>query len=258
MEQLTLLTNNLYKQLREDIRQSSTIYMLTSFLMKSGVDIIFDDLKTALLNGADVKILTGDYLYVTQPHALLKLLTLPKDNLEIRLWRSNGISFHPKSFIFKHREHGAFIVGSSNLSRSALTTGVEWNLRMERQVSKNTFDQAMQQFIQLFYADETIEINQESIKKYDNDYHQFHAKNANLLQTWTEKEEIELTLPTERVQDTTVSEETPTYDIEITPRPAQQEALQALQATMEEDYDKAMVVMATGLGKTYLAAFFAK
>ena len=180
MKTLSLLTNNLYKQLKEDIQDSTTIYILSSFIMKSGIDIIYDDLKSALEKGADVKILTGDYLYVTQPQALLKLLTLETDNLEIRLWQSNGISFHPKSFIFKHREHGAIIVGSSNLSRSAITTGVEWNLRMERNASKPTFDQAIQQFIKLFYADETIAINKETIKIYDEAYHNFHAKNAKL------------------------------------------------------------------------------
>lgn len=257
MKTLSLLTNNLYKQLKEDIQDSTTIYILSSFIMKSGIDIIYDDLKSALEKGADVKILTGDYLYVTQPQALLKLLTLETDNLEIRLWQSNGISFHPKSFIFRHREHGAIIVGSSNLSRSAITTGVEWNLRMERNASKPTFDQAIQQFIKLFYADETIAINKETIKIYDEAYHNFHAKNANFIQTWTEKEEIELTLPTEKDEEPIEIQE-PVIELEITPRAPQKEALEALETTVNEQYDKAMVVMATGLGKTYLAAFFAK
>lgn len=257
MQNVELLTNNLYKQIKDDISKSSTIYILSSFLMKSGVEIIYEDLKQALENGADVKILTGDYLYVTQPQALFKLLTLDFDNLEIRLWRSNGVSFHPKSFIFKHREQGAIIVGSSNLSRSALTTGVEWNLRMVRGASKTTFDQAIHQFIKLFYADETVAINKESIKTYDEAFHQFHAKNANLLQTWTEKEEIELTLPNIKEEEPIEIFE-PTKELNIIPRPAQKEALEALETTVAEQYDKALVVMATGLGKTYLAAFFAK
>lgn len=257
MKQLTLYTNNLYKQLREDIRQSSSIYILSSFVMKSGIEVIYDDLQMALENGADIKILTGDYLYVTQPKALDKLLTLQSDNLELRLWRSNGISFHPKSFMFKHREEGAIIVGSSNLSRSALTTGVEWNVRMTRQYSKSTFDHTIFQFIQLFYADETIGINREPIKLYEKDYHHFHDNNANLLHTWTRREEIELTLPTEIEQAPQQVEEKTIYEIDITPRPAQKEALDVLEETLEEDYDKAMVVKATGLGKTYLAAFFA-
>src|SRR5699024_3555468 len=112
-----------------------------------------------LHKGADVKILTGDYVYVTQPQALGKLLQLTGDHIEIRLWRSEGISFHPKAYIFKHREDGAIIIGSSNLSRSALTSGVEWNLRMVRNASHNVFDQSIKQFISMFYSDQTIAIN---------------------------------------------------------------------------------------------------
>ena len=55
MKQLTLYTNNLYKQLREDIRQSSSIYILSSFVMKSGIEVIYDDLQMALENGAHIK-----------------------------------------------------------------------------------------------------------------------------------------------------------------------------------------------------------
>src|SRR5690625_53751 len=170
MYNLSLHTKQLYQQLKKDISHSSTIYILSSFIMRSGVEVIFDDLKIALNSGADIKILTGDYLYVTQPEALKKLLTLASDQLEIRLWQSSGISFHPKSFLFKHKDEGAIIVGSSNLSRSAITSGVEWNLRMKRQASHRTFDQAVHQFIELFYADETMAINRETIKTYEKKY----------------------------------------------------------------------------------------
>lgn len=260
MEDISLNTSNLYKQLREDIRGSSTVYIMASFIMKSGVEVIFDELQEALNMGADIKILTGDYLYVTQPQALEKLIDLKGNSIEIRLWKSGGVSFHPKTYIFKHKDEGAIIVGSSNLSRSALTSGIEWNLRMKRRVSINTFNQAIDLFIEAFYDSRTIEINRESLKTYQKDYDQFHYKNPNLVSTWTKREEIELMLPSvEEVTPQDISEaQTTVYPTKLKPRPAQEQALKALEETMEEDYDKAMVVMATGLGKTYLAAFFAK
>ncbi|MFD1039355.1 DEAD/DEAH box helicase family protein [Virgibacillus byunsanensis] len=259
MTNITLHTSNLHKQLLEDIQNSSTIYILTSFIMKSGVKVIYDALQDALNNGADIKVLTGDYLYVTQPKALARLLDLEGDNLEIRLWRSNGIAFHPKTYIFKHQEEGAIIVGSSNLSRSALTSGVEWNLRMQRNASIDTFNQSIDLFIEHFYDYQTIEINRESLKSYQTDYDNFHVKHANLISTWTKREEIELTLPNEEEElpQKVVDYPSP-YTTTLEPRPAQLDALQELENTMEEDYNKAMVVMATGLGKTYLAAFFAQ
>ncbi|MEC5425306.1 DEAD/DEAH box helicase family protein [Virgibacillus sp. C22-A2] len=259
MADITLHTSKLHKQLIEDIQNSSTIYILTSFIMKSGAEVIFDALQDALKNGADIKILTGDYLYVTQPKALARLLDLEGNNLEIRLWRSSGISFHPKTYIFQHQEEGAIIVGSSNLSRSALTSGVEWNLRMQRNASVDTFNQAIDLFIETFYDSQTIEINRESLKTFQQDYDEFHAKNANLLSTWTKHEEIELTLPNEEEElPQQIVDNPAAYTTKLEPRPAQLAALQELDDTMEEDYNKAMVVMATGLGKTYLAAFFAQ
>lgn len=227
--------------------------------MRSGVEVIYEDLQQALHNGADVKILTGDYLYVTQPAALEKLASLQGNNLEIRLWKSDGISFHPKSFIFKHYEDGAIIVGSSNLSRSALTSGIEWNMRMQRHASPNVFDEAIETFISLFYDEKTVEINKETIPHYRVEYDDFHARHADLMKTWTQREEIELTLPIEESTSLPLEvEEAIDYTINIDPRPAQKEALKALEETVAEEYSKAMVVMATGLGKTYLAAFFAR
>lgn len=260
MEPLSLHTHNLLSQLREDIRNSSSIYILSSFVMYSGIRAIYDDLHYALAEGADVKILTGDYLYITQPKALQELLTLDSENLEIRLWRSSGVSFHPKSFIFTHRDGGSFIVGSSNLSRSALTTGVEWNLRMHRQASPKVFEEALHHFINLFYDEKTVLINKETLPNYEDEYKDFHAQHPNLAKTWTKREEIELTLPVEDNGDLPIAiEPEQEYEVEdITPRPAQEEALTALKETVSEGYNKAMVVMATGLGKTYLAAFFAK
>nr|GGG78444.1 hypothetical protein GCM10011398_24610 [Virgibacillus oceani] len=75
--------------------------------------------------------------------------------MEVRLWKSNGNAFHPKTYIFKNKEKGSLIVGSSNMSRSAYTTGVEWNLQIHRRASNESFDESIEAFIELFYADNT-------------------------------------------------------------------------------------------------------
>ncbi|GAA0447410.1 DEAD/DEAH box helicase family protein [Lentibacillus halophilus] len=260
MSDISLHTKQLHQQLKQDIQNSSTIYIISSFIMKTGVDVLYEALQDALANGADIKLLTGDYLYVTQPEALSKLLELEGDTIEIRLWRSNGIAFHPKTYIFKHREEGALIVGSSNMSRSAFTNGMEWNLRMQRNASFETFETAMNTFIESFYASQTTRVNAESFKIYKQEYDQFHANHANLISNWTRQEEIELTLPDMDTseQPDYIQETSPAYETRVVPRQAQKEALEALQNTIEEEYNKAMVVMATGLGKTYMAAFLAK
>ena len=259
MNNIKLITNNLKEELIQGIEKASSIYILTSFVMKSGVQVLKQSLRQAVDRGAEVKICTGDYLFVTQPDALKELIAID-DRIEVRLWNSNGTSFHPKAYILQYEEDGFLVVGSSNLSRSALTTGVEWSIGMDQSLKKDTFQEALDQFTKTFYHSQTIEVNPETIKTYQDLYEEYHQKYPNLVSKWTEREEIELTLPTDVKVETNhaiVKETTTTYG-EIQPRFAQLDALEELQTTIEEGYTSAMVVMATGLGKTYLAGFFAK
>ncbi|MCL6587179.1 MAG: DEAD/DEAH box helicase family protein [Anoxybacillus sp.] len=259
MSKVEFVKSHLIGKLKEHIETSSTIYILTSFVMKSGVEVIKEPLKQAAERGADIKICAGDYLYVTQPEALRALLAI-HPNIEIRLWKSNGVSFHPKAYLFEDKNDGYFIIGSSNLSRSALTSGIEWNIGLHKCVEENVFAEVMSEFFTLFYAEQTVQVNEETLKEYEKQYADYHQRHSNLVRQWEQLEEVELMLPAEVpaleeaevVYDPTVS-----YGA-IQPRFAQVEALAQLEATYAEGYDRAMVVMATGLGKTYLAAFFAR
>ena len=77
-------------------------------------------------------------MYITQPDALEKLYKIHPD-IEIRLWRSAGKSFHPKAYLVERESDGVMIVGSSNMSRSALTSGVEWSLLVKESVGEEAF-----------------------------------------------------------------------------------------------------------------------
>lgn len=259
MTKVKLITEQLQNHLLPLFSSAKTIYILTSFAMKSGVELLHETLYKAADEGADIKICIGDYLYVTQPEALEALINIHED-IEVRLWNSNGISFHPKAYIIQDNENGTLIVGSSNLSRSALTTGIEWNLSMEKEVHPEVYEKAVEIFLkEYFYSTQTVPVNIETIKLYQEIYERYHQKHPNLVRKWTEAEEIEIMLPSIESDDEVqiLKEETTPYG-SIEPRFAQPEALENLHATLEEGYDKALVVMATGLGKTYLAGFFAK
>ncbi|MGG3556790.1 DEAD/DEAH box helicase family protein [Peribacillus frigoritolerans] len=258
MSKVQLITSKLGTHLLKQIDSASSICILTSFVMKSGVQYLREALKAAAERGAEIKVCTGDYLFVTQPEALRILLEIDS-RIEVRLWKSNGVSFHPKAYLFQKENQDSLFVGSSNLSRSALSNGVEWSLSVSD--DEEVFSQGLYIFLETFYSDHTISLNQETVKNYEENYEKYHITNPNLPQKWTETEEMDLMLPSE------VDESIPTTEIihessapygEIYPRFAQIEALEELNKTMEEDYDKALVVMATGLGKTYLAGFFAR
>jgi superfamily II DNA or RNA helicase/HKD family nuclease len=259
MSRIELITNDLGSHLLRQIETASTICILTSFVMKSGVAFLKDALAIATRAGADIKICTGDYLHITQPEGLAELLAID-NNIEIRLWKSNGVSFHPKAYLFKSDSDDCLFIGSSNLSKSALNNGIEWNLSVSN--DKTVFNSALNEFLKVFYAGQTVRLNDETLKDYQAAYEHYHKDNPNLAKVWSETEERDLMLPTKKgvyvqpeiIHEPPISE---TYG-DIKPRFAQIEALEELEKTREEEYQKALVVMATGLGKTYLAGFFAK
>lgn len=257
MSDVQLITGHLGEYLQKAIERSDSIYILTSFVMDSGVKLLAPSLRSACERGAEVKLLAGDYLHVTQPKALSRLLAVHR-KIEARLWQSNGQSFHPKAYLFQQKNGGTFIVGSSNLSASALVNGVEWNVMVNDETA-DTFEYALTEFTELFYHEQTISLNDETIKLYEQTYDSYHQEHPQLVRTWTETEEIDLMFSVEEKQEqsATVMEASGVYGT-IQPRQAQQEALEALLNTYEEGYSKAMVVMATGLGKTYLAGFFSE
>jgi len=258
MNKVRLITERLIDHLVSEIDRANSIYILISFAMKSGVEAIHDALKRAAERGVDIKICTGDYLFITQPEALRLLISI-HNQIEVRLWQSNGTSFHPKAYIFQSDENGTLIVGSSNLSRSALTSGTEWNLAMEKEAGSEAYNQAVKTFLEdIFYHEQTLTVNHETIKTYSEQYEHYHQKHGNLVQHWTKREEMELMLPTEQLLEAETVKETSVPYGNIKPRFAQPEALEQLETTLEEGYHSALVVMATGLGKTYLAGFFAR
>jgi superfamily II DNA or RNA helicase/HKD family nuclease len=256
MSSIELITSRLGEELKDRIRIGKTVYIITSFSMRSGVELLNSSLHFAAEQGADIKILTGDYLYITQPEALKGFLSI-HPSIEIRLWKSKGVSFHPKAYLVETAEHDHFFIGSSNLSASAMGKGIEWNVLIND--DKKIFEEGSEEFMRLFYHEQTIALNAESLLEYEMFYREFHRKHGDIAKVWSEQEEVNMMLPVDKKESQEgVVLETPAPYGEIAPRFAQIEALEELEKTYEEGYHKALVVMATGLGKTYLAAFFAK
>ena len=114
----------MYEVLKKSINESDEIIMNVSFIRDSGIKLLINELKEAKEKGKKIKILTSDYVRVTEPNALYRLLEV--GGVKIFDNPSNK-SFHPKTYIFKKENQFEIYVGSSNISYSALITGVEWN-----------------------------------------------------------------------------------------------------------------------------------
>jgi HKD family nuclease len=104
--------------------------------MPSGVERLYPHFDDLLRRGGSLRLLTGDYLGVTDPDALQRLIDLRaihgSTRLDLRVYVTAGRSFHPKAYLLTgNYANGVAWVGSSNLSASALVDGIEWNYRVE-------------------------------------------------------------------------------------------------------------------------------
>ena len=219
------IDTNMYSKLKNHINSSDEIYMSVSFVRDSGLKLIINDLKKAKEQGKKIKILTSDYLSITEPNALYRLLELE----DIKIFKNNrNISFHPKAYIFKNNETEKVdvYIGSSNISRSALTDGIEWNHHITKDFSDNEIKEIISSFNEL-YEESSFDLTIEWLREYEKRY---------------KKPEVEY-----KNQDNKLSV--------IEPIRFQIPALYELSLTREEGYDKGLVIVATGLGKTYLAIF---
>ena len=130
-------SNHLYKQLKNSMERADRIDIIVSFLMESGVKLILPDLKEAQKRGAVIRILTGNYLQITQPSALYLLRKELGDDLDLRFYSESRRSFHPKAYLFHYvedaKEYNEMYIGSSNISYSALTSAIEWNFRFHQE-----------------------------------------------------------------------------------------------------------------------------
>lgn len=130
-------TDPLLPKLVHAINHADEIEITVSFIQPSGLALLFDPLLEALRSGAQLRLLTSDYLDITSPVALRELMTLVERGAYIRIYESDTHqSFHMKSYIFVKTQQnsaeiaaGCAFIGSNNISRSALTTGLEWCFR---------------------------------------------------------------------------------------------------------------------------------
>ena len=236
-------------------RALDRIDMAVSFVMKSGLACILRPLEDALDRGAHVRILTTDYLAITDPDALTQLADLAEDpdrRLEVRLFSGGSVAFHPKAYIFwsSAGETAAGYVGSSNLSASGIDGGVEWNLGTDR------VEQLVAGFETLWTDGRSKPLDATSLGEYRETWRK-SARSVVAPQVEPSDEPPAEPSPPATAEGLRrlvgVADEAPTQP--VAPGPIQAEALEALEQTRAEGYDRAFVVMATGLGKTWLAAF---
>jgi superfamily II DNA or RNA helicase/diadenosine tetraphosphate (Ap4A) HIT family hydrolase len=221
----------LLPHLLANIDESERVDIAAAFVLGSGVRRLEAHLRDLLGREGRVRLLTGDYLDVTDPDALLRLLDL-EGQIELRVFETKGTSFHPKAYVFYRRGGtGVAYVGSSNLTGPALTSGVEWNYRVISSDNEKGFSEVTEAFEELFSHPSTRAVDTDWIAEY------------------RRRRKVRIVAP----RPAEVEDEAPLPPPE--PHEVQREALAALEATRRAGNSAGLVVLATGLGKTWLSAF---
>ena len=228
----------LYYQLINSLKQADSVDIVVSFLMESGVRMLLSELENALKRGAKIRILTGNYLGITQPSALYLIKHKLGEQVDLRFYNEKNRSFHPKSYMFHYKEYSTIYIGSSNISRSALTSGIEWNYRFSSKTDPQNYEKFYNTFLDLF-ENHSVVIDDDELKRYSKNWH---------------RPAVSKDLDRYDLQDNEATNNIALFE----PRGAQIEALCALENTRAEGAGRALVQAATGVGKTYLAAFDSK
>lgn len=221
-------------QIRKGMRSAVGIDLMVSFLMESGVRMLLTDLVQAVERGVRIRILTGGYLGITQPSALYLLQSKLGNQVEMRFYNDTGRSFHPKAYFFHYGHRDEVFIGSSNISRSALTSGIEWNYRLRSEVDFESYTDFYGVFKDL-YENHSFLLDEAELKRYSDNWHRPEV----LREIGRQENELEKSSVEQLFQ----------------PRGAQIEALYTLGRTRDEGASRALLHVATGVGKTFLAAF---
>ncbi len=225
----------------QSIYQANEIELAVSFIKSSGLELLYQALVDALtIRHVKLTVLTSDYLDITDPQALRMLMLLAERGADIYLFQAGGnLSFHLKAYIFLESREGEVLdgtayIGSSNISKAAMTDGIEWNYAVNLNDNKN---------------DGTTRCFKEIREEYQ--HLLAHPDIIRLSHDWIDAYEQRRKLPDLPIAPGSTDAELPIPKS----NEVQSEALRSLKETRHAGFRRGLVVMATGLGKTFLAAF---
>ncbi|MGQ4002952.1 DUF3427 domain-containing protein [Francisellaceae bacterium CB299] len=219
---ITNSTNSkIVTEVNSQLEECDEFVISVAFITLSGVICILEALHQSNIRGIKGKILTGCFLNFTEPKALDKLLEF--ENIELKVLTSEN--FHAKGFFFRKGDSWQIMIGSSNLTQSALTVNSEWNILFQTNSKQEIYQHIISEFNRLF---EEAADCRDIIEEYRLNYQSI--RNTTNLEPYKQAQSI-------------------------IPNTIQRQALENLDILRNDGKDKALIISATGTGKTFLSAF---
>ena len=203
-----------------------------AFITMGGVTPLLQTLKELEEKGVKGQILTTNYLNFSEPRALEKLNELKNITLKMYDVEAAGNGFHTKGYIFKKEEIYRIIIGSSNMTSAALTVNKEWNTKLISTESGEIAEEIVDEFQNLW--------NSEYALPYD-DFYEVYKERYNIVKHQREIAKSEEILSLEKYR--------------LKPNSMQERFIANLRKILERGEERALLISATGTGKTYASAF---
>ncbi|QOB06347.1 DEAD/DEAH box helicase family protein [Staphylococcus aureus] len=230
-----LLVNNknekVLSTIIDELQKCETFYFSVAFITESGLASLKAQLLDLSNKGVKGKILTSNYLGFNSPKMYGELLKLK--NVEVRLTDIAG--FHAKGYIFEHKDYSSMVIGSSNLTSNALKVNYEHNVLLSTMKNGDLVDSVKNEFELLWQK--STPLTEQWINSYKESF-EYRS-----LEKLAEVEQTQMLLA-DKVKKS----------VEIVPNLMQAEALRSLKAIRDKTKDKALIISATGTGKTILCA----
>lgn len=218
--------------IEEELLACEQFQISVAFITMGGIEPLLQTLKELEKKHIPGQILTTNYLNFSEPKALEKLHALQNITLKMYDVESAEEGFHTKGYIFKKEEIYRIIIGSSNITKSALTTNKEWNTKI--------------------ISTEQGEVAGEIIKEFDDLWHSSYALEFDTFyENYKEKYNI-----IKRQREIAKQEQVTSLEkYKLQPNSMQVGFISNLRKILESGEKRALLISATGTGKTYASAF---
>jgi len=218
---------NLLSELKRCLSQCEKFYFSVAFINFSGLQLLLDSFKELEEKGIKGRIITSTYLNFTEPKALER--TRKFNNIDLKVFIASGDKgFHTKAYIFENSEDYKIIIGSSNITQRALKSNVEWNVRTILKKGDSFSCQVLEEYLNLWKT--TSVVDNKFLNSYENFLREIKKRRHDEALCFND------------------------YEI-IRPNDMQIRAMENLKRLRGSGEKRALIIAATGTGKTYLSAF---